>query len=148
MIIFYRSAIIAGNPLFESPIKVRGSKTNLSDGPRRCLKKKEKLFLRGEFCHTKTPIFQLFWIFAKLVILISQYLHENIAYSKNGVYHDEGNGNARKMSSQIFDFQTFVTDIFWFKVSHFSFFKKFQKTQFFTNLAIKLRMHPEHLDQS
>ena len=56
--------------------------------------------------------------------------------------------NARKLSSPNFNFQTFVTETFWFKVSHFSFFKKFQKTQFFTNLAIKLRMHPEHLDQS
>ena len=56
--------------------------------------------------------------------------------------------NARKLSSQIFDFRTFVTEIFRFKVDHFSFFKKFQKTQIFTNLAAKFRVLPEHLDQS
>jgi len=56
--------------------------------------------------------------------------------------------NARKLSSQIFDFQTFVTEIFRFKVSHFSFFQKFQKTQILTILAAKLRALPEHLNQS
>ena len=56
--------------------------------------------------------------------------------------------NARKLSSQIFDFQTFVTEIFRFKVSHFSFFQNFQKTQILTILAAKLRALPEHLNQS
>ena len=42
MIIFDRSAIIAGNPGFESPIKVRGSKTYLPDGPIRWVGKKAK----------------------------------------------------------------------------------------------------------
>ena len=56
--------------------------------------------------------------------------------------------NPRNLSSQILDFQTFVTEIFRFKVDHFSFFKKFQKTQIFTNLAAKFRVLPEHLDQS
>ena len=42
MIIFDNSAIIAGNPRFLSPIKVRVSKTNSSDGPRRGQKKLEK----------------------------------------------------------------------------------------------------------
>ena len=45
MIIFDRSAIIAGNPSFESPIKVRGSKTYLSDGPRRWVGEKGQLSL-------------------------------------------------------------------------------------------------------
>jgi len=50
--------------------------------------------------------------------------------------------NARKLSSQIFDFQTFVTEIFRFKVGHFSFFQKFQKTQILTISAAKLRALP------
>jgi len=50
--------------------------------------------------------------------------------------------NARKLSSQIFDFRTFVTEIFRFKVGHFSFFQKFQKTQILTILAAKLRALP------
>ena len=56
--------------------------------------------------------------------------------------------NAKKLSSQIFNFQTFVTEIFRFKVGHFSFFQKFQKTQILTILAAKLRALPEHLNQS
>ena len=97
MIIFDRSAIIAGNPRFESPIKVRGSKTYLSDGPRRWVgKKAKKSFLRGEFYPTKMPIFRLFWKFAKLAILIINLLHENGAYRKNGVHYDEGNGKCKK----------------------------------------------------
>ena len=39
MIIFYHSAIIAGNPRFYSRIKVRGSKTTSSEGPRIWAKK-------------------------------------------------------------------------------------------------------------
>ena len=98
MIIFDRSVIIAGNPRFESPIKVMGSETYLSDGSRIWVgkKAKKKSFLRAEFCRTKTPIFQLFWKFAKQVILIGEYLRENGAYRKNGVYHDEGNGKCKK----------------------------------------------------
>ena len=56
--------------------------------------------------------------------------------------------NPRNLSSQILDFQTFVTEIFRFKVSHFSFFQNFQKTQILTILAAKLRALPEHLNQS
>ena len=56
--------------------------------------------------------------------------------------------NTKKLQSQIFYFQNFVTEIFPFKVSHFSFFQKFQKTQILTILAAKLRALPEHLNQS
>ena len=41
----------------------------------------------------------------------------------------KGQENAKKMSSQIFYFHTFVTDIFRFKVLHFSFFWKSTKMQ-------------------
>ena len=53
---------------------------------------------------------------------------------------------ARKLSSQIFDFQTFVTEIFRFKIPHISFFLKYLKTQFLTNFAAKLRALPKDLD--
>ena len=43
--------------------------------------------------------------------------------------------NARKLSSQIFVFQTFVTEIFRFKVSHFSFFLKFPKNANFDDFG-------------
>ena len=56
-------------------------------------------------------------------------------------------GNARKLSSQIFDFQTFVAEIFRFKVSHFLFFQKFQKTQILMKLATNMRALPKHPNQ-
>ena len=85
------------NSSLEIPIKVWGSKTYLSDGPRRWVgKRAKKSFLRGEFFHTKTPIFRLFWKFAKLAILIGNFLRENGAYRKNGAHHDEGNGKCKK----------------------------------------------------
>ena len=43
----------------------------------------------------------------------------------------KGTENARKLSSQIFDFQTFVTEIFCFKVRHFSHFLKTSKNEIF-----------------
>ena len=61
MIIFDCSAIIAGNPRFQSPIKVRGCKTTSLDGPRRWEKKKFTIFFqRAAFQRAKRPIFQLF----------------------------------------------------------------------------------------
>jgi hypothetical protein len=71
----------------------RTSRTGQEDG---WGKKQKKSFLRGEFCPTKTPIFRLFWKFSKLAILIGNFLHENGAYKKNGVHHDEGNGKCKK----------------------------------------------------
>ena len=56
--------------------------------------------------------------------------------------------NAEKLSSQIFDFPTFVTEIFRLKVSHFSFFQKFRKIQILTELAAELRMLPQHPNQN
>ena len=53
---------------------------------------------------------------------------------------------SRELSSQIFDFRTFVTEIFRFKVPHISFFFKYLKTQFLTNFAAKLRALPKDLD--
>ena len=67
---------------------------------------------------------------------------------KTGYTTTKPTENARKLSSQNFDFRTFVTEIFRFKVSHFSFFQNFQKTQILTILAAKLRALPEHLNQS
>ena len=58
MIIFDRSAIIAGNPRFESPIKVWGSKTYLSDGPRRWVgKKAKKIISKGRILPYKNAHF-------------------------------------------------------------------------------------------
>ena len=53
---------------------------------------------------------------------------------------------AGELSSQIFDFRTFVTEIFRFKVPHISFFFKYIKTQFLTNFAAKLLALPKDLD--
>ena len=47
----------------------------------------------------------------------------------------KGTENARKLSSQIFYFQTFVTEIFRFKVHHFSFFLKIPKNAIFDNFG-------------
>ena len=117
MIIFDRSAIIAGNPRFESPIKVRGSKTYLSDGPRRWVREEaKKSFLRGEFCRTKTPIFRLFRKFAKLAILIGKYLRDNGTYRKNGVYHDEQHGKTKKIA---------ISDFLFSKLCHRDFCETF-----------------------
>ena len=61
MIIYDHSAIIAGNPRFESPIKVRGSKTYLSDRPRRWVgEKAKKIIFKGQihFSGGKKPPFQ------------------------------------------------------------------------------------------
>ena len=55
--------------------------------------------------------------------------------------------NARKLSSQIFHFRTFVTEIFRFKVGHFSFFQKFQKMQILMKLATNMRALPKHPNQ-
>ena len=67
----------------ESPIKVWGLKAYLSDRPRRWVgKQAKKSFLRGQFCCTKTPFFEFFWKFPKLVILICKFLCENSAYKK------------------------------------------------------------------
>ena len=71
----------------------RSSRTGQEDG---WGKKQKNAFLRGKFCRTKTPIFRLFWKFAKQAILIGNFLHENGAYRKNGVHHDEGNGKCKK----------------------------------------------------
>ena len=61
MIIFDRSAIIAGNSRFESPIKVRGCKTYLSDGPRRWLgKKAKKIISKGRILPHKKALFSSF----------------------------------------------------------------------------------------
>ena len=61
MIIYDRSAIIAGNPRFESPIKVRGSKTYLSDGPRRWVgKKAKKIISKGRILPYENAHFSTF----------------------------------------------------------------------------------------
>ena len=53
----------------------------------------------------------------------------------------------KKFHFRFFYFQTFVTEIFRFKVRHVSFFGKFKKMLFLTNLVAKLRALPKHLDQ-
>ena len=66
MIIFDRSAIIAGNPRFESPIKVRGSKTYLSDGPRRWVgEKAKKIISKGRILPYENAHFSSFSEFCK-----------------------------------------------------------------------------------
>ena len=61
MIIFDCSVIIDGNPHFESPIKVRGSKTYLSDGPRRRVgKKAKKIISKGRILPYKNAHFSTF----------------------------------------------------------------------------------------
>ena len=108
MIIYDRSAIIAGNPHFESPIKVGGCKTKLSVGPRRWLgKKAKKSCLRGEFCRTKTPIFCFFLKFSKMAILIGKYLRDNSAYRKNEVHSGKANGKCKKAVISDFLFLNF-----------------------------------------
>ena len=89
--------IIAGNPRFESLIKVWGSKTYLSDGPGRWVGEKEKKIVsKGRILPYEKAHFSFFWKFSKMAILIGKYLCENSTYRKNGVHHDEGNGKCKK----------------------------------------------------
>ena len=61
MIIYDHSAIIAGNPRFESPIKVRGSKTFLSDRPRGWVgEKAKKIISKGQILPYKNAHFSNF----------------------------------------------------------------------------------------
>ena len=111
-------------------------------------KSKKNHFLGPNFAVRKRPFFVLFgnlqnWRFWSANISVITAPTEKTEYTTT-----KPTENARKLSSQIFDFQTFVTEIFRFKVSHFSFFQKFQKTQILTILAAKLRALPEHLNQS
>ena len=65
------------------------------------------------------------------------------------VYHDEGHGKCKKtVISDFLIYITFVTEIFHFKVHHFSFFWKFLKMRLLTILAATLRVLPKHLDQN
>ena len=82
----------------------RTSRTGQEDG---WGKKQKKSFLRGEFCRTKRPFFRLFWKFAKIPILIGEFLRENGGYRKNGVHHDEGNGKCKKTVISDFLFLNF-----------------------------------------
>merc|ERR1712212_830063 len=67
MIIFYCSVIIDGNPHFESPINIRGSKTYLSDGPRRWLgKKAKKIISKGRILPYENGNFSSFLEICKL----------------------------------------------------------------------------------
>ena len=67
MIIFDCSVIIDGNPHFESPINVRGSKTYLSDGPRRWLgKKAKKIISKGRILPYENANFLSFLEICKL----------------------------------------------------------------------------------
>ena len=67
MIIFDCSVIIDGNPHFESPINVRGSKTYLSDGPRRWLgKKAKKIISKGRILPYENANFSSFLEICKL----------------------------------------------------------------------------------
>ena len=111
-------------------------------------KSKKNHFYGANFAVRKHPFFDFFgnmqnWRFSSGNFSVKTAPTEKTEYTTT-----KPTENARKLSSQMFDFQTFVTEIFWFKVSHFSFFQNFQKTQILTILAAKLRALPEHLNQS
>ena len=56
--------------------------------------------------------------------------------------------NAKRLSSQIVDFHSFVTEKFCLKELHISLFGKSQKLPFMTTLVAKLQALPKHLDKS
>ena len=108
MIIYDRSAIIAGNPHFESPIKVGGCKTKLSVGPRRWLgKKAKKIMSKGRILPYKNAHFLSFLKFSKMAILIGKYLRDNSAYRKNEVHSGKANGKCKKAVISDFLFLNF-----------------------------------------
>ena len=102
----------------------RTSQPGQEDGRK---KKRKKSFLRCEFCRTKTPIFLLFWKFEKLAILIGEFLRENGAYRKNGVYHDEANGKCKKTVISDFWFSNFRHRVFSLWSTQYLIFLKIRK---------------------
>ena len=146
MIIYDHSAIIAGNPRFESPIKVRGCITQLSDGPRRGVgKKANKIISKGRILPYKNAHFFIFLEICKTgdfdrqISPLKQHLEKNRSIPQRRPPKMQENCHLKllifELSSQrFFDLKLAI--------------KKFQKTQIFTNLAAKFRVLPEHLDQS
>ena len=135
---------------FVSLMKVWGWKTILLDRPTRWVGKKTlKNVSKDQILLYENTLFCVFfenfqyWQFWSTNFSMKTPSTEKMEHTTTTATE-----NPRNLSSQIFYFWTFVTEIFQFKWRHFSFFWKFKKTQIVTNLAAELRVLPEHLDQS
>ena len=108
--------------IFNKPwslIRVWGSRTYLFDGLKKIGGgKKEKMSSWGKFCPTKMPIFYFFI----QAILIQNFFVKMACREKTDYTSTKVTENARRLSSQIFDFKIFVAEIFCFKVFHIKFF--------------------------
>ena len=144
MIIFDRLAIIAGNPGFESPIKVRGSKTYLSDGPRRWVgKTAKKIISKGRILPHENAHFSTFLKICKTgdfdrgISPWKRRLQKKRSIPRRSQRKMQENCHLRflifKLSSQRF---------FDLKLVNFRFFKNSKKTQILTISAAKLRALP------
>ena len=109
-------------------------------------KSKKKIFQGVNFAIRKRPFLDFFENFQNRQFWSSNFSMKTAPTEKTECTMTKATENGKKLSSQIFNFQTFVTEIFRFKVSHFSFFQKFRKIQILTELAAELRMLPQHLN--
>ena len=104
--------------------------------------KKHCCFLWCKFCRTKSPFFEFFENFQNWQFWLMNFSKKAVPTEKTKYTMMTARENPTHLSSQIFDFWTFVTEIFRFKVRHISFFWKFQKMEILTNLAAKLLVLP------
>ena len=83
----------------------RTSQTGQGDG---WGKKQKQSFLRGQFCCTKIPIFRLFENFQNWRFWSPNFSVITVPTEKTEYSTTKPTENARKLSSQIFDFQTLM----------------------------------------
>ena len=150
MIIFDCSVIIDGNPHFESPINVRGSKTYLSDGPRRWLgKKAKKIISKGRILPYENANFSSFLEICKLGDFDRQISPWKQRLEKK---RSTPRRSQRKMQEnchlKFLIFKLLSQRFFDLKLVIFRFFKNSKKTHILTILAAKFRALPELLNQS
>ena len=104
--------------------------------------KKHCCFLWCKFCRTKSPFFEFFENFQNWQFWLMNFSKKAVPTEKTKYTMMTARENPTNLSSQIFDFWTFVTEIFRFKVRYISFFWKFKKIEILTNLAAKLLVLP------
>ena len=91
-------------------------------------KENEKTIFKGlNFGAQKAPFFYFLENFQNRRFWSAKFFVKKAPKEKTECTTMTGTENARKLSSQIFYFQTFVTEIFCFKVRHFSYFFKTSK---------------------
>ena len=118
--------------VFSPRSKFRGSKRTARRGQEDGEKKMENFFFKGpNFSVEKGPFFYFLENFQKMQFWSANFSVKTAPREKTEYTTTKGTENARKLSSQIFYFQTFVTEIFGFKVCHFSHFLKTSKNAIF-----------------